>query len=394
MVNKDNNRGFSGLTDLVSDIGDIDASIQASQRSATANTAKTSSSKGGTDNSERGGGWSGIWVAVITGLVILVWIISNEKNNGRQPALPKSEASMYNTRQNNPTPTAKSTVIASLDDLQFTKPGAGNSNVLSVIEIRWCLRENIRLGAMRSIFYSTNGVDNFNRIVSDYNSRCGNYRYYQDHYSRAIDDIASYRNQIISEAIAEARAFEMSTGQLNTSASSHEDEVKQFKPIPSGGAYPENREIIRIAVSKYASGGNRAVSECMSRKIEIYNRRYYKRNPNSIGKDISATIDAATKGTVRTCNNELNAVFNGPSFDCNKASNSTEYMICRTPLLSSLDVSFSNAVAAAKAMAIGDEKTRIVNQLRGWIKERNACGDSLACLKSSYVKGLEFIENF
>ena len=48
-------------------------------------------------------------------------------------------------------------------------------------------------------------VGKFNRIVNDYNSRCGSYRYRQGSQSRAERDVEPYQSQIVAEAIREAR---------------------------------------------------------------------------------------------------------------------------------------------------------------------------------------------
>jgi hypothetical protein len=54
--------------------------------------------------------------------------------------------------------------------------------VLSSAQIRYCLSEKIRLEGAHSVlntYSQTNqtGVDRFNAMVDDYNSRCGSFRY-------------------------------------------------------------------------------------------------------------------------------------------------------------------------------------------------------------------------
>ena len=51
--------------------------------------------------------------------------------------------------------------------------------------------------------YST--IYEFNRIINDYNSRCGRYQYQQGSQSRAEHDVEPYRNQIEYEAIQTAK---------------------------------------------------------------------------------------------------------------------------------------------------------------------------------------------
>jgi hypothetical protein len=91
--------------------------------------------------------------------------------------------------------------------------------VLSVPEIRWCIREGIRIEAMRDVIDNNAGIDEFNRIVNDYNSRCGSYRYRQGSQSRAERDVEAYRSQIVAEAIREARQLGRSYPSVSPGAS-------------------------------------------------------------------------------------------------------------------------------------------------------------------------------
>lgn len=70
-----------------------------------------------------------------------------------------------------------------------TLPQVGNGLVLSIAEIRYCLAQNIRLVAVKSTLNpnSNTEVDMYNFLVSDFNSRCSNYRY-----NRGDLEIAQY----------------------------------------------------------------------------------------------------------------------------------------------------------------------------------------------------------
>lgn len=162
-------------------------------------------------------------------------------------------------------------------------------------------------------------------------------------------------------------------------------------PSASSNGNPYYATAIADAVTKYATGNNADLTACMSKKAMIYARRLKEKEPTTYYENGAAVIDAATKGTIRTCRAEADAIFKGPSFDCSKASNSTEHAICDTPTLSQMDVQFSNAVSAAKIMT--PHKTSITNNLRTWIKERNECGSEVDCIKSSYRRGMQYIES-
>lgn len=59
-------------------------------------------------------------------------------------------------------------------------PPVGTNHVFTTAQIRYCLAENIRLGAAQSIIHDTDDADDvlrFNDMIDDYNRRCGEYRY-------------------------------------------------------------------------------------------------------------------------------------------------------------------------------------------------------------------------
>ena len=71
-----------------------------------------------------------------------------------------------------------------------------------------------------------------------------------------------------------------------------------------------------------------------------------------------------------------------PSFDCAKASNAVERMICTDRGLAALDVELSRTFKAAMMKASNDNMLR--NEQIGWLKvNRNAC-DQRLCVESAY----------
>jgi hypothetical protein len=79
-----------------------------------------------------------------------------------------------------------------------SKPPIGSSLVLNDSQIRYCLAQNIRLGAWQAVTQRTNDadVDRFNARVGDYNARCGNFRYRRGALERVTADVESERSQI------------------------------------------------------------------------------------------------------------------------------------------------------------------------------------------------------
>jgi hypothetical protein len=59
------------------------------------------------------------------------------------------------------------------------RPSTGEGSTLNADQVRYCLSEDIRISAGRSVLnrYQPSEVDRFNVMVKDFNDRCGDFRY-------------------------------------------------------------------------------------------------------------------------------------------------------------------------------------------------------------------------
>lgn len=225
--NDKDKKGFSGLSDLASEVSGIDEPIKPEpkaeakpstpkqppqpQREAAPSEPerKTTSSPPPIEtvsSGKSGGGSGGKWILGIIGVIFVIWLINSGDQSNKKPSYsPPSSSQSYSYPQSTPSPAVQTPSTTQSAGLQYTKPSVGTNNVLSVPEIRWCIREGIRIEAMRDVIDNNAGIDEFNRIVNDYNSRCGSYRYREGSQSRAERDVEAYRSQIVSEAIRDAR---------------------------------------------------------------------------------------------------------------------------------------------------------------------------------------------
>ena len=135
---------------------------------------------------------------------VLYQLILSGQNDKQPTQTPPSSSRSYASPQRSPAPVAQ-TPSAAQNGGQYTKPPIGTNNVLSVPEIQWCMRNGIRIDTMRDHIDTNAGVDAFNRIVNDHNSRCGSYRYRQGSQAQAERNVERYRNQIVADAIREAK---------------------------------------------------------------------------------------------------------------------------------------------------------------------------------------------
>ena len=79
-----------------------------------------------------------------------------------------------------------------------------------------------------------------------------------------------------------------------------------------------------------------------------------------------------------------------PSFDCAKASNNAEKMICGDRNLSKLDVQLSQAYSAARDKAT--DKAQIKSEQIAWVKTSRACPDT-ACLTKAFQDRIKQLSN-
>lgn len=157
-----------------------------------------------------------VWPILIAGL----FMMSMNQNNDTRPKGSVSKATTStaivnptatNTQTSKAPPvgdsstTSKSLKSKDTPKPSYHKPSIGSNNVLSVSQIRWCTRESIRIEAMRNVFDTNGGISEFNKIVNDYNARCGNYRYRRGDLTSAQSEVETHRAAITSEAVREAK---------------------------------------------------------------------------------------------------------------------------------------------------------------------------------------------
>ncbi len=77
----------------------------------------------------------------------------------------------------------------------------------------------------------------------------------------------------------------------------------------------------------------------------------------------------------------------GPSFDCSRASSSSEKMVCSDPALAALDRELEAVYGRRLAATSGAEHDRLQAMQRGWVKGRDECGkaeDTQRCVREAY----------
>jgi hypothetical protein len=116
---------------------------------------------------------------------------------------------------------------------EFAKPPVGTNQVLSVAQIRWCLRQEMRIDIERPYVGTDAEVRSFNSMVADYNQRCGSYQYRVGALEHARRDVEGMRYDIASDA---ARPRTRGTATPDPGSSAHVvSNSRSRRPTSSGG---------------------------------------------------------------------------------------------------------------------------------------------------------------
>jgi hypothetical protein len=86
--------------------------------------------------------------------------------------------------------------------LELKMPRSGRYQLLSVAELRWCMREDIRLEVFETR-HAGSDSRRFQEAVGIYNLRCTQFKYHGDDLAEARRDIDAARSYIVAEALAE-----------------------------------------------------------------------------------------------------------------------------------------------------------------------------------------------
>jgi Putative peptidoglycan binding domain len=107
-------------------------------------------------------------------------------------------------------PERPSLLAAQAPAFDIEMPDAGHDHLLSVAQLRWCLREDIRLEVFEQrLSYSE--PQRFNVMVNDFNRRCTRFKHRNSDLEQARRDVDSARKWFAEEALAEAYAASAAT---------------------------------------------------------------------------------------------------------------------------------------------------------------------------------------
>ena len=221
MSDDKNKKGFSGLSSLASDldetVGDSTSwNVQGEKpgaggrskderqphpqesapkpRSAPSPQSEPDVVASGTSRTRTSGSSWVKWIWGLIGVGVLIWLFNAEQADTDRLSNRRTYTGQRSLPSYAPRPTTPTRQAGPF----FSKPPVGQNDALSVAQIRWCLREEIRIQVLRPMLTTNSQIDQFNAVVSDYNARCGSFRYKRGALERARREVEQQRAQIVA----------------------------------------------------------------------------------------------------------------------------------------------------------------------------------------------------
>jgi hypothetical protein len=149
------------------------------------------------------------------------------------------------------------------------KPPIGTNNVLGRDEIRYCLSESIRMGAMKEEVnrYVEAEVEHFNATVQDYNSHCAQFRYRKGSLESARREVEVQRTRLEIEGtlrIKKLRGLSSSTRNRETGERNTEQTIStQQNEVPDTTSSQE-KETRSLSISALSQSERASIKSACS----------------------------------------------------------------------------------------------------------------------------------
>lgn len=200
--NDKDKKGFSGLSDLASDISGLDDAVNSEAVSETKPSHGTQGRKGtprsvpernpttspplieivSTRKSSGGSGWK--WILGIVGVIVVIWIVNNGGQDTKKPS-PNIPSPTYNTYDSRP---SRSTLAREIEN------GKVRAKQLEA-QIR-DIDDRLEDYERRMRTYRASGMtDEYNMLVPSFNSMVGKRSDLYEEYSKLIDEVNANVNR-------------------------------------------------------------------------------------------------------------------------------------------------------------------------------------------------------
>ena len=115
--------------------------------------------------------------------------------NKKSPYSPRPLPTTASTQK---TPRASNSAPSSQFEEQIPPPGT--DRVLNKSQVRYCIFQEERLDILRGLVSSNAEIDRFNRLVSEFNSRCSSFRYSQGVLQATEEEVSDRRQHLQQDA--------------------------------------------------------------------------------------------------------------------------------------------------------------------------------------------------
>lgn len=146
-------------------------------------------------------------------------IVQNDQESSSAPAPPAARPlappvaspAVTSTPAPDPWAVAPSTGAESFEE---AKPQAGTDRLLQGAELNYCIAQGARIDEWNTLVDATSEmeVSGFNRMISDYNSRCAKFRYYKDELARVRAEVAARKEEFLRQAQRLHRRYQSASG--------------------------------------------------------------------------------------------------------------------------------------------------------------------------------------
>ena len=122
------------------------------------------------DNKASEGGSILKWIIGI-GVIVALYMMFGSGTPPKQTSTPVQSTYSTNAPASN---VAQPSAKQGNQELAFEIPPVERDNILNLPQLRWYVREKIRIETMRNLASNNRAIGEFNAMVDNFNSRCGN----------------------------------------------------------------------------------------------------------------------------------------------------------------------------------------------------------------------------
>jgi peptidoglycan hydrolase-like protein with peptidoglycan-binding domain len=191
----------------------------------------------------------GRWAFWAAAAVVAIFIANADRKPSVSTSRPNTEYRPPGPEPRTPPPPSR--------DYSERKPSVGRENVLDEANLRYCLFQGVRLDAAKRLVSGDFEVDEFNKLVEDYNARCGSYRYRNQDKSAVEAELTLQRPRLEADAERIVQSWRMTRRPpaqwtppppaRDVLTTPPQQPPSATGPVPSTVSEPQQIDLLRLA---------------------------------------------------------------------------------------------------------------------------------------------------